>query len=288
MKRVTRYLAGLCALMVLTPLAALFSSGQRQEPTATRWLLESATPTQRASINSVFMLACPKSGKKGTAFLLRSGTIVSNEHVVRGCRAEDLWARSPTNTTVRFSSLITDGDRDLALLRPTERLQGGLELSTHSDPGLEARVTTWGFPLSHEGPAPLLSVGYVAGYDSRAAESRTIKRIVVNGAFNPGNSGGPLLEHVSNKVIGVVVTKWTLFSPLAESVTQGFKTGRGVSTFGRFSILQADGTARTVSDQEATAATLQEFYDQVQVMIGEAISVEELRAFLREKEGELR
>ncbi len=50
----------------------------------------------------------------------------------------------------------------------------------------------------------------------------------------------------------------------------------------------ADGTTRHLTNEQVTALALQAFYEVAQVMIGEAISVSELKAFLREKEAGLR
>jgi hypothetical protein len=41
-----------------------------------------------------------------------------------------------------------------------------------------------------------------------------------------------------------------------------------------------DGSVRGVSNEEAVALVLKEFYDTVQVVIGEAISISELKAFI--------
>lgn len=257
-------------------------------PTATKWVLDAAGDTQRNSIKSVFLLVCPKSRRKGTAFLLKSGIMVSNAHVVAGCKKEELWAASSLGTRVTFTTLITDEYRDLALLRPSENLEAGLELGEDDTPPLGTQVTTWGFPLTYHGPAPLLSVGYVAGYRAVKVEGREVKHIVVNGAFNPGNSGGPVFVSNDNKVVGIVVWKQRLFSENVPAIIGGFANPTGVRTGGSFSIRQADGTLRPVSDQEAIAAVLEEFYETVQVVIGEAISVSELKALLKNKEGELK
>src|SRR5207244_313451 len=190
-------------------------------PIATEWVLQAAEPRTRNAVKSVLLLVCSKTNMKGIAFLLKSGTLVSNEHVVRGCNAAELWAQSPIGRRIAFSRMIVDTERDLAILRPTERLEGGLELGLNADPPLKAQVSTWGYPLSYEGYAPVLSMGYVAGYNPSRVGSRTVKHLIVNGAFNPGNSGGPVFAGEDNKVVGIVVTKWTLFSPLADTVITG-------------------------------------------------------------------
>ena len=48
-----------------------------------------------------------------------------------------------------------------------------------------------------------------------------------------------------------------------------------------------DGSKRGISSEEATNRVLQQFYDTVQIMIGEATSVAELKNFLKDKEKDL-
>ncbi|MBI2816143.1 MAG: trypsin-like peptidase domain-containing protein [Acidobacteria bacterium] len=249
-------------------------------PVATRWVLDAAGEVQRNSITSVYLLLCPKTQKKGTGFLLMTGMIVTNEHVVRGCVYNEMEAVSPLGNTIRFTKLATDPDRDLALLRPAEKLIGGLELGADVSPVLGTAVSTWGFPLVYNGPAPLLSVGYVAGYNAVKIGARTVKHIVVNGAFNPGNSGGPVFIANDNKVVGVVVWKQRLLSQLVPKIITGLKHPRARIITGTFSFTMPDGTVRPASNDEAVALVLEEFYDTVQVMIGEAIAVSELKAFI--------
>lgn len=255
-------------------------------PASTQWLLNSAGPAQRDAIKSVYLLVCPKTNKKGTAFLLKSGTMVTDNHVVEGCSSTDLWAMSPMGEKITFSRLVTDTNRDLALLRSTSHLEGGFDLGSDVSPKLETRVTTWGFPLIYSGPAPILSVGYVAGYNEAAVGKTVVKHLVVNGAFNPGNSGGPLLVAPDNKVVGVVVWKVRLLPEWVQTLITGFgHPGGSICCVAEETL--PDGTKKGISSEEASGMVLQQFYDTVQVMIGEATSVSELKAFLRAKESEL-
>jgi len=48
-------------------------------------------------------------------------------------------------------------------------------------------------------------MGYLAGFVAR--ETKPVRHFVVNAAFNPENSGGPLLLTGEDTVIGVVVSK---------------------------------------------------------------------------------
>ncbi len=256
-------------------------------PVDTQWTLDAAGVLQRSAIRSVLLLVCPKTAKKGTGFLIAGSKIVTAAHVVDGCDAADLQGTTPLNAAVQFSKLIRDENRDLAVLVPTVALDGGLELGSDTNVPLGKAVTTWGFPLIYNGPAPLLSVGYVSGYYGAAIGGRTVKHMVVNGAFNPGNSGGPLFVAGDNKVVGIVVWKRIAFSDQVQVAIDGFRGPNGASLGGRFSIRQPDGTSKGVTDEYVIAAVLEEFYTKVQVDIGEAVSVSELRTFLHEHAAEL-
>jgi hypothetical protein len=261
-----------------------------ETPVSTRWVLDAAGPTQRIAIRSVYLLVCPKTQMKGTAFLLKGGPMVTDNHVVDGCGTGDLWALSSVGKRISFSKLITDPSRDLALLIPAQNLHGELELGLDVSPAVGTGVTTWGYPLVYNGPAPLLSVGYVAGYNDARIEQAVVKHIVVNGAFNPGNSGGPLLLASDNKVIGVVVWRMRIIPAWVQTLITSLKDGSGASVRTCCAAIMTlpDGTQKGLSNDEVNGLVLQQFYDTVQVMIGEATSVSELRSFLKEKQAELK
>lgn len=288
--RLSHMLYGAILLTVLC-FGIVLGQGQPGEkpnsmPVSTQWLLDSAGPAQRDAIKSVYLVVCPKTDKKGTAFLLNSGTMVTDNHVVDGCSGTDLWAMSPMGVKIIFSKMVTDPNRDLALLRPMSRLEGGFELGSDMSPKVGTQVTTWGFPLIYNGPAPLLSNGYVAGFRDVPVGKAIVKHIVVNGAFNPGNSGGPVLVAADNKVVGVVVWRMLLLPDWVQTLITGFgHAGSSVCCVAEETL--PDGTKKGISSEEASGMVLQQFYNTVQVMIGEATSVSELRAFLRDKESAL-
>jgi S1-C subfamily serine protease len=252
-------------------------------------VLDAAGPAQRKSLGAIYLIICPNgSGAElGSGFLLENGAMITNSHVVAGCTEQTLVAIGTANKQVRFSRVIGDTDRDLALLIPTEKLANGLKLAESDSPPPGTPVTTWGYPFIYDGASPLLSVGYVAGFREVIPDNsmnKRIKHIIVNGAFNHGNSGGPLLIAHENEVIGVVVLTYNFYPPAVKKFIDQLST----TTYGlQWTLTRPDGTQQSVSEAQVTAAILNEFYQKTQVMIGEAIGASELLAMLKEHASEL-
>jgi S1-C subfamily serine protease len=260
-------------------------------PIATQTLLDGVKSTEsKSAIKSVLMLHCPKDGMKGTGFVLSGGGIItSNSHVVGICSAEELVGISAVSAEpVKFVKMKKDSNRDLALLCPSKPLPFSLELKGDENSPVETEVETWGYPLSYQDPAPILSRGYVAGYtvgkdlNNGQPKNPPVRHLIVNGALHPGNSGGPLIDRTNGKVIGIVVEKWRLFSPDVEAIITGFQHSKTM-TGGGFQVTDANGVTKGITNETAVAMALKEIYDDSQVMIGEAISVSELNAFIKEK-----
>jgi len=83
-------------------------------PVSTQWLLDATIDvSQHEAIHSVFMIYSQKTNMKGTCFALANRYIITNEHVVRGCEAKHIKARSAIDETWEVSSIIVDAARDL-------------------------------------------------------------------------------------------------------------------------------------------------------------------------------
>lgn len=244
-------------------------------PVATKWTLDAAGPTGRVVVDSVVMLVCPKTDFKGTAFVLKNGWLLTNEHVVRGSVASEIIGVSSFGRRMQFSELRADAAADLAALRPTKPAQGGLELDTGQPPDVGSAVTTWGFPLGYNGPSPLLSVGYLAGFVDRAGVT---PHLVVNGAFNPGNSGGPLFRANSDKIIGVVVSKHAPISDLHRSAIKALAENKSGVVF---VATDAAGKQTQFVESQLVADLIEYFRNLTQVMIGEAIAATTVADFLQ-------
>ncbi|EJE8536058.1 trypsin-like peptidase domain-containing protein [Vibrio parahaemolyticus] len=248
-------------------------------PVSTQWTLDAAGETGRSSVESVYMIVCPATGSKGSGFLIEGGLIVTNEHVVSNCNAHQITAVSAFGEPIAISQVWIDKARDLAILRPSKHLAGGLELATSTELSVGESVVTWGYPLGYNGPAPLLSVGYLAGFQNYQLPRGNKKHLVVNGAFNSGNSGGALFRASDNKVIGIVVSKHAPISQYHQNAIDVLaENSSGVC----FTYTDEHGNQKSFVESQIVADLLVHMRSLTQVMIGEAIAVEELIALLSE------
>ena len=130
-----------------------------------------------------------------------------------------------------------------------------------------------------------MTVGYVAGYKTVAAGRRRIRHIVVNGAFNMGNSGGPVCEPETADVLGVVINKQVPRDPFVESALAALaqqKTGPS------FTAVNARGRSKQMAQSELVAEIFSYYSSCLQVMIGEAVAASDLRRFLAAHERDIR
>lgn len=249
-------------------------------PISTRWLLDAVGQAGQSVVKAVYMLICPRTRQKGTAFLLKTGLMISNWHVVEGSAVNDLVAISSNGNQIHFDSLITDENRDLVALKPRQTLTGGLVIREEGNIQVGTQVTTWGYPLGYNGPAPLLTVGYLSGFNDSPPYEETasvVKHLVVNGAFNPGNSGGPLFIAGGEEVIGVVISKHAPITPFVRSAIEVLaKNKSGVV----FTATDEQGNKQEFVESQVVSEVLQYFRQMTQVVIGEAVASSELIAFL--------
>jgi S1-C subfamily serine protease len=258
---VLAWVSGVCAFSQTTSAVEVPTSVNA------KLVLDAAGPEQRKSLNTIYLIVCPDSNSGGSGFLLSTGVMVTNSHVVSTCTEKTLFGLSTANKKVTFSRIIADRDRDLALLILTEKLVNGLKLAATDNPLPGTTVTTWGYPFLYNGVSPLLSVGYVSGFrevtdDGEGGKHKAVKHIVVNGAFNHGNSGGPLLIAQNNEVIGVVVLTFNFYPAEVKQIIDTLLKRRGGIGFG--TITRPDGSKEPIMESQVTAMVLNEFYEKTQ------------------------
>ena len=106
-----------------------------------------------------------------------------------------------------------------------------------------------------------------------------VRRLVVNAAFNGGNSGGPLFVSGDDAVIGVVVSK---HAPISEFLASAIKALASNKSGVVFTATDSQGNKQDFVESQLVAEVLHYFRDLTQVVIGEAIAASELIDFLNE------
>ncbi len=237
------------------------------------------------AIHSVFKIIDRDSGSTGTGFLHKSGNVITAEHVVRGELKPSLVL--PDGRNIKARIVAKDRDLDLALLSPSSSfrdidLPPALEISNQSVIKIGNQISTWGFPAGYVGNLPMLSTGVISAITKFRTESgQIVDQWVVNAAFNSGNSGGPLLHIETGRVIGVVSSKLAPISQTSKTFLDALKNNRsGVHYTG----ILPDGSSASLNESQIIAVILEELRSQVQLVIGMAVFLNDLRGFL-EKNG---
>ncbi|MGE0710693.1 MAG: trypsin-like peptidase domain-containing protein [Planctomycetota bacterium] len=155
----------------------------------------------------------------GSGFLVsrheRGGFLVTNFHVIQaalegGTVEAVLRAGTPAERRCPAKLVAVDGALDLALLELTgEGLPAPLTLEDAEPPRETLPVYVVGFPLGEalaardRNPRPTISRASVASL--RQTPQGPV--IQLDGELNPGNSGGPIVDPKTGKLLGVAVAK---------------------------------------------------------------------------------
>jgi hypothetical protein len=229
------------------------------------------------AVYAVIRLICVSENTMGTGFLHKSGNIITANHVVRDCT--NLQMVLPNGTTAKASILAMDQDHDLALVKPSVKIAAKpLSIANANDYKIGTQVSTWGFPAGYFGLAPMLSVGFLAGKDAFQPRPGTIiEQWVVNAAFNSGNSGGPLIHIETGEVFGVVSSK---LAPISKQATNILAVLENQKSGMQYNGTDTDGKSKSFSEGQLIGMVLNELRQQVQLVIGKAVLLGDLRAFL--------
>jgi S1-C subfamily serine protease len=229
--------------------------------------------------SSVFRILIPRKHKSGTAFLHKSGKVITAAHVIEGSLPADIVLMDSQNNKYLIEDIVSNSDYDLALLTPKETLTGpSLPISLDNQFFIGVQVVTWGYPEGYGGQLPLLSAGHLSGVDDiKASSGESIERWVVNAVFNSGNSGGPLIDVNSGMVIGVVVSK---LSPVPSHIVSALEALKKQENGFAYTKTLPDGTKETITEGQLIAEILCYLRGQTQLGIGQTVSVTDLRSFL--------
>ena len=107
---------------------------------------------------------------------------------------------------------------------------------------------------------------------------RTISQWIINAAFNRGNSGGPLIHIETGEVIGVVSSKLDSFSEDIKGALDALNNQKFGFTY---TATFPDGSTKKFTEGQVVGMVLEELRNQVQLVIGMAVHVHDLRLFLK-------
>lgn len=201
----------------------------------------------------------PRSGTGSGFFVSKLGHVITNTHVVKGCKS--ITVGDNANKQVPAEIINTDRSNDLALLKLSS-----LETASADSRSLLQKLSITVVPLASKGllrseDVRLGEKVLVAGYPFGDAFSNSIKvttgvvsstrgvgndsgQFQLDAAVQPGNSGGPIYDSGGN-IVGVVISQLNkkTFGGLVENVNFGIKA----STVRQF--LVSSGLSSKKSDQ---------------------------------------
>lgn len=251
-------------------------------PVATQWIHSNSPAFTQTPIDAVAMVVVQSSAgtEKGTGWLVSDQMLVTNEHVVRNGAPGGIEAHFADGSQFGVSAFAAvDASLDLAVLE----LQGMTSATPLkidlSPPQVGTQVYTLGFPLAYNGPAPLMTVGHVAGFETHpvSGAAAPLKRIVLNAAINSGNSGGPVFLWEESSVRGVAVSKHAPISLFLQSAITALADNKSGITF---TGTDAQGNLTRFVESQLVADVLQHFRSMTQVVIGSAIPADDVATFL--------
>lgn len=131
------------------------------------------------------------------------GHIITNHHVIDGCREVKVHSKGKVLKTKRIAD---DKRNDLALLKISEKPRHAFALSIDSPFPLQEIIVA-GYPFGDKVSSTLkFTQGIVS---SIAGLGNDYSQIQIDAALQPGNSGGPILD-VHGNVVAVAVAKLSL------------------------------------------------------------------------------
>lgn len=248
-------------------------------PIATQWTLNATAALPSQVVLSVVLVVTTSTGQKGTGWLVSERHVVTNEHVVRGGSSSSIQVQFSDAAMMSAQSFVVDALTDIAVItldRAASYTPLGIDTAI---PDIGTRVCAWGHPLGYNGPQPILSVGYVAGFNAHQPQglAQPQRRLVLNAALNPGNSGGPIVAWGEQSVRGIAVTKHAPISHYLQSAIDALKNNSSGIVF---TATDGQGNTHQFVESQVVADVLQYFRDMTQVVIGEAIAAENVVVFL--------
>jgi S1-C subfamily serine protease len=150
----------------------------------------------------------------GTGFFINKNTVVTNQHVIQGCRNIKIFRDNfETSAKIRYSDKIND----LAVLSSNKRNRSFLKFR-NKRLRIGETIVTMGYPLGDLlGTNIKLTTGNISSLTGLLNDS---SKLQLTAPVQHGNSGGPLLDNSGN-IIGVIYAG--LNSKIAQNVNLAIK-----------------------------------------------------------------
>ncbi|MDR3639537.1 MAG: trypsin-like peptidase domain-containing protein [Isosphaeraceae bacterium] len=206
-------------IIIVLGLASTVIRAQEAMPVKTVALIKEATTFIRTSVDS----DADGPVLSGSGFLVRTdgttGYIVTNAHVLTPSAGKPTFASRPTTKVYFRSGMKSESravaevvanapERDLALLKVTNvaDLPRPIALNADTEPFETMTVYIFGFPFGEKLAIgkrnPPVNVGRGQVSSIRKNDDDRVTSILLDGALNPGNSGGPVVDS-QGRLVGV-------------------------------------------------------------------------------------
>jgi Trypsin-like peptidase domain len=174
--------------------------------------------TLKSATTYILAITGKDTGATGSGFLARksgkTGYIVTNHHVVRpGGKLANLFvvfdSGTPKQERLGAKLVAEDVARDLAVLSVEfDKLPEPLAIDFASEPAETQNLFVLGFPfgesMSASAKHPAVTISRAGVSSLRRDDQGRLVTVQLDGALNPGNSGGPVIA-ANGKVVGVSV-----------------------------------------------------------------------------------
>ena len=186
--------------------------------------------------------------KSGSGIIFGPDLVLTNEHVVSGCRQMAVAPGLPARV------LASDAEKDLAVLKTTIPLGSPVPFAPGNALAPEMTLYTGGYPgIGSDAPTFVMTTGHVSTRKIGQDDARDYW--LLSNEIHPGNSGGPLFDD-SGRVVGVVAAELPVTGIVKKSAPKGAHEGMAVRSEWARAFLDKNKIAYTVADTGpvATAA----------------------------------
>ena len=160
-----------------------------------------------------------KSEASGSAFFISNkGHIITNYHVVEDCKDNSKIFYKNNNVDAKL--IAKDAYLDLALLKAEVNNSKFISISNMAPKKLQ-RIIAAGYPFGKYLSDDLKFTSGIVSSLKGVQDDST--RLQIDAALNPGNSGGPIIDENTGKLVAVAVAG--LRKDVTEAVNFGIKAG---------------------------------------------------------------